>query len=188
MSDTEREREHSGSNAKPEWADWEFHDRLRYLLTKEKSTSAFARKAGLSQSGLHRIEVGGEPTLKTLLAIARAAGVSIQWLASGEGPMRPTTGAAVQQAAPAEPAIDKWLFSRVIDGIRRVYKRVGGQLPTVNEVELALDMHNRIAALAEGQEARHGALLMALDQLERDLHSSTDTAHNAQTDDDKRSA
>lgn len=111
----------------------------------------------------------------------------MQWLASGEGPMEATQDPSPQHAAP-EPAIDKWLFSRVIDGIRRVYKRVGGQLPTVNEVELALDMHHRIAALAEGQEARHGALLMALDQLERDLHSSTDTAHNDETNGDKRSA
>lgn len=179
---------HSSSASKPEWAEWDFHDRLRYLLTREKSASAFARKAGLSQSGLHRIEAGGDPTLKTLVAIADAAGVPVQWLATGEGPLRAGQVATQASDAPMASPLDKWLFSRVIDGIRRVYKRAGGQLPTVNEVELALDMHNRITALAEGQEARHGALLMALDQLERDLHSSTDTAHNAQTDDDKRSA
>lgn len=85
MSEAEHEREHSSSDAEPEWADWEFHDRLKYLLAKEKSTSAFARKAGLSQSGLHRIESGGDPTLKTLVAIANAAGVSVQWLATGQG-------------------------------------------------------------------------------------------------------
>lgn len=188
MSQDDAAGGHSSSAAKPEWADWGFHDRLNHLLAREKSASAFARKAGLSQSGLHRIEAGGDPTLKTLVAIADAAGVTVQWLATGEGPIRVGQIAAEAPDAPTASPLDKWLFSRVIDGIRRVYKRAGGQLPTVNEVEMALDMHNRIAALAEGQEARHGALLMALDQLERDLHSSTDTAHNAQTDDDKRSA
>lgn len=143
---------------------------------------------GISKSAIDKYAQGqSDPSRSALLMLARAAGVSVQWLASGEGPMEAALGGDTQQPAP-KPALDKWLFSRVIDGIRRVYKRAGGQLPTVNEVELALDMHNRITALAEGQEARHGALLMALDQLERDLHSSTDTAHNAQTDDDKRSA
>lgn len=143
---------------------------------------------GISKSAIDKYAQGqSDPSRSALLLLARAAGVSVQWLASGEGPMETAQDAPQQHAAP-EPVIDKWLFSRVIDGIRRVYKRVGGQLPTVNEVELALDMHNRIAALAEGQEARHGALLMALDQLERDLHSSTDTAHNGETNGDKRSA
>lgn len=143
---------------------------------------------GISKSAIDKYAQGqSDPSRSALLLLARAAGVSVLWLASGEGSMEVTPSSDAQQP-PQRLALDKWLFSRVIDGIRRVYKRAGGQLPTVNEVELALDMHNRIAALAEGQEARHGALLMALDQLERDLHSSTDTAHNGETNGDKRSA
>lgn len=101
MPDLNDEHDHSGSDVKPAWSDWGFHDRLKYLLAKEKSTSAFARKAGLSQSGLHRIEAGGDPTLKTLIALADAAGVSIQWLATGQG----SPSGAPQPIAPSdEPA------------------------------------------------------------------------------------
>jgi len=74
-----------------------FHSRLKSVLANEKSSAAFARKAGLSQSGFNRIEKGGEPGLRALLSIARAAGVTVEWLASGQGPMR-------RDSAPAAPA------------------------------------------------------------------------------------
>lgn len=151
-----------------------FHARLRKILDGERSSSSFAKRAGISQSGFHRIEKGGDPTLKTIIAIANAAGVSVQWLATGEGDRQGVRDRA-PGAAPAsgEPPLDKWLFSRVIDGIRRVHKDAGAQVPTVMEVEAALDMHHRIAAIAQGREAQHGALLMALDQMERELREKS---------------
>jgi transcriptional regulator with XRE-family HTH domain len=154
--------DHSGSEGELE-RDNGFHDRLRAILKNEASSSAFARRAGISQSGFHRIEHGGEPTLKTIIAIANAAGVTVQWLATGHdaGDSKHLSGGS--------GAMDKWLFSRVIDGIRRTYEKVGGRLQTVNEVELGLEMYHRIAAVAETQDERRGALLMALDQLEREL-------------------
>lgn len=41
----------------------------------------------MSQSGMRRYFVGGEPTRPVLVAIARAVGVSFLWLATGEGEM-----------------------------------------------------------------------------------------------------
>lgn len=166
-----------------------FASRVERICQLVGGAGELALRSGLSRRVIDKYIAGGsDPSRQRLVSLAVASGVSVQWLATGEGPMEARHGATQAPDTPTASPIDKWLFSRVIDGIRRVYKRAGGQLPTVNEVEMALDMHNRITALAEGQEARHGALLMALDQLERDLHSSTDTAHNTQTDDDKRSA
>jgi len=162
MTDERREADRSGFGLELE-RDSGFHDRLRKILEGEVSSSAFARRAGISQSGFHRIEKGGEPTLKTIIAIANAAGVSVQWLATGDE----SAGGHASDAARGE--LDKWLFSRVIDGIRRTYEKVGGKLQTVNEVELGLEMYHQIMAVAESQEDQRGALLMALYQLEREL-------------------
>jgi len=137
-----------------------------------------ATLTGISKSAIDKYAQGrSDPSRSALMAMARAAGVSLQWLATGEDEIV-GENEGHQRPEPAEPPLDKWLFSRTIDGIRRVYRRVGGQIPTVSEVELGIEMHNRIAALAEGQEARHGALLMALDQLERDLQEARSSKHD----------
>ncbi|GAB4119831.1 MAG: hypothetical protein Kow00104_02520 [Rhodothalassiaceae bacterium] len=66
-----------------------FHDRLKKIVFEVSgNAAAFARKAGISQSGFHNIMKGGEPSRPILVAIAQAADVSIHWLATGEGPMR----------------------------------------------------------------------------------------------------
>ncbi|MEQ6292575.1 helix-turn-helix transcriptional regulator [Vogesella sp. GCM10023246] len=76
----------SSSQHEPESSD--FHQRLNLLLPSFKSVRAFAMASGVSQTGLQRLINGGEPTLSTLVALAKAAGVSVEWLATGEGTMR----------------------------------------------------------------------------------------------------
>lgn len=87
----------SGSENEPESA--HFHVRLQKLLPLFKSVRAFATASGVSQTGLQRLINGGEPTLSTLVALAKAADVSVEWLATGEGPMRKDDKAG--EAAPA---------------------------------------------------------------------------------------
>ena len=74
--------EHSSSCVKLE----SFHDRLAVLAEKAGGWSSLARKAGLSKGGMSRYKNGGEPTRPALVAIANAAEVSIEWLATGSGP------------------------------------------------------------------------------------------------------
>lgn len=150
-----------------------------------KSGAQLGREIGVAGSTVNDWKRGeSEPTLSNLISAAERLGVSVQWLATGEGEMHPTTLASAQQAAPSEPPLDKWLFSRVIDGIRTAYKVAGAQLPVVQEVDKAIDMHNRIAALTDVQEERYGALLVMLDDLEQDLRSPRAT----EAEDTKRSA
>lgn len=164
-SEPELERELSG-----------FHDRLRVILERYPSSSAFSKKAGLSQSGFHHIRHGGYPTLEVLIKISNAAEVSLDWLVLGA---EPAPQSAPKAGAGDAPEIDKWLFSRACEGVRRVYERAGVSLPTINEIELAADIYNRVIRLAEDQDARRGALLMALDQLERDLRTDNPTPQSS---------
>ncbi|KNC89931.1 repressor [Trabulsiella odontotermitis] len=61
----------------------DFHSRLREVLSKFKSTNAFATASGVSPSGLNRLLDGGYPTLPILISLAKAGGVSVEWLATG---------------------------------------------------------------------------------------------------------
>lgn len=64
-----------------------FVARLRQLVLRAGSASALARKAGISPGGLSRYLNGGDPSRRVLIALAKATGADIGWLASGEGPM-----------------------------------------------------------------------------------------------------
>lgn len=66
-----------------------FHMRLKLAMPEGSNPSSFAKEAGVSQSGFHRVFKGGEPGLQMLVAIAKAANVNVGWLATGEGAMRP---------------------------------------------------------------------------------------------------
>lgn len=164
--------------------DREFSERLRLAMQGRKGTWLASQIGLKSQSVNAWLRGESVPSLINARDAATALGVSIQWLASGEGPMRPATDAPAPQATSNEPPLDKWLFSRVIGGIRTAYKVAGVQLPVVTEVDQAFEMHNRIAALTDVQEERYGALLALLDQLEQDLRSPRATG----TEDTKRSA
>lgn len=77
-----------------------FVDRLK-LVVEGGSVRAFARNAGISDTFLRQCLAGkSEPTRPVLIAIAKAAGVAVQWLATGEGPMR----VAEQSGAPLTEA------------------------------------------------------------------------------------
>ena len=65
-----------------------FAARLKACVGDE-SLRAFAFKAGISPTALRQYLIGkSEPTRPMLVAIARAAGVQVAWLATGDGPMR----------------------------------------------------------------------------------------------------
>ncbi|RLM14053.1 transcriptional regulator [Gibbsiella quercinecans] len=62
-----------------------FTDRLNLLVGSEAGRS-FARKAGIPFSTFHKYLAGTtQPTLDNLVLLANAAGVSVEWLATGKG-------------------------------------------------------------------------------------------------------
>ncbi|TSK08570.1 MAG: bacteriophage CI repressor [Geobacter sp.] len=66
----------------------QFKDRLK-LAIGDKSINSFAQKCEMPESLLRKYLSGVTlPGLDKLVAITKTAGVSINWLATGEGPVR----------------------------------------------------------------------------------------------------
>ena len=63
-------------------------DRVRKLIG-DRSIRYFAQSAKIKNSTLQSILGGTKPTVDNLVAIARAGGVTVDWLATGEEPMHP---------------------------------------------------------------------------------------------------
>ncbi|MDD3553245.1 MAG: helix-turn-helix transcriptional regulator [Deltaproteobacteria bacterium] len=68
----------------------DFKDRLKQCI-REEPVAAFARRCGLPEATIRSYLNGKKPVYDKLVRIADAAGVSIDWLATGRGSMRPHT-------------------------------------------------------------------------------------------------
>lgn len=62
--------------------DEKFVERLKSVIG-EQSIRSFAIKCGFSNTVLGKYLTGSEPSRPALIAIARTAGVSLEWLATG---------------------------------------------------------------------------------------------------------
>lgn len=70
-----------------------FSRRMRELMDVQKSVNSFANAAGVTEGAIRNYLRGGvKPSQKVLEAIARTAGVSVSWLATGEGRREPQAG------------------------------------------------------------------------------------------------
>jgi phage repressor protein C with HTH and peptisase S24 domain len=128
-----------------------FVDRLKTILAHWPSADRLARAMGVSPSAFRKWLKGeAEPSRERLVALARAAGVGVAWLAEGEGPepvfeaagsRRPSDGqeptgsdwsqfvllphraeaAAAGSATPPDPSGTEWIALRH-DWVRAVCK------------------------------------------------------------------
>lgn len=72
-----------------------FADRIDLIINSVGGNSEFARKCGASESVVRSWRKGdSDPSRKRLIAIAEAFDVSLVWLATGTGEMRPDTSKA----------------------------------------------------------------------------------------------
>jgi phage repressor protein C with HTH and peptisase S24 domain len=82
--------------------DEEFRRRLRLIMQQFGSVADLARAVGVSDNAIYKWVSGrGQPGMISLVNLAKAAGVSVEWLATGQG-----TPAKGKREAPAvsEPA------------------------------------------------------------------------------------
>ncbi len=69
-----------------------FSERLKTVANEHESVRLYASKAMLSEGVIRKYLKGGAlPTLDRLVQLAAAGNVSLSWLATGEGEMRPGT-------------------------------------------------------------------------------------------------
>ncbi|MGH7935371.1 MAG: XRE family transcriptional regulator [Candidatus Binataceae bacterium] len=66
--------------------DEEFRQRLRLIMQQFGSVADLARAVGVSDNAIYKWVSGrGQPSMVSLVNLARAAGVSVEWLATGRG-------------------------------------------------------------------------------------------------------
>lgn len=106
-----------------------FVSRMELCADRMGSVNALAKKAGIPQSTIRRYFSGGEPGRAHLVAIARAAGVSISWLASGEEEAAPSG-----QAATAAVDLDR--LEEVVWKTRAKFKERGINLTPQSEAKV----------------------------------------------------
>ncbi len=99
-----------------------FRSRLARLVGGDEPF-VWAKQVGIPSSTFDRIWNGGSvPKAETLLRIARHCGVSIDWLLTGEGQMRP--GVQAHNQVPMA-AIDPLLYGRALEQVKAAYEEFG---------------------------------------------------------------
>jgi len=104
-----------------------------------------------------------EPKTSRLVAIADAAGVTVEWLATGRGPQP-------QPQAARSSSIDAELNARIVEAVAAIYKECGAAISHRDLGRVTAGIYNEIIqAGLESAEERTGALRLAAGQLRRRL-------------------
>jgi phage repressor protein C with HTH and peptisase S24 domain len=73
--------------------------RAHLVAERAGGMAALARKSDVALATLHRVLNGGEMKAGVMVAIARAAGVRLEWLATGSGSMLPDGSGLAEETA-----------------------------------------------------------------------------------------
>lgn len=103
-----KELEPSGSTSNAELEP--FCERLKIVMGTDK-IRPFAQKVGVSEGTVRNLLRGGNPRLDNLIQISRATNTNIDWLATGEGPMRHVDGYNEKKASKNKYFVDKLIES-----------------------------------------------------------------------------
>jgi len=87
----------------------------------------FAKQCGMSPTVMHQYLSGkSEPTRLALIAMACTAGVNLEWLMSGEGPVEKNTGSCL---------IDRDLYEGIIESVEDSLLKMNKTLPLGKKLE-----------------------------------------------------
>lgn len=162
-----------------------FADRLRMAMGSESEAAFATRCPEVSRPLLRKYLAGSEPGMSKVIAIAKAAGVGVEWLATGEGEMRPLTPEVVKaklveleaagqmrpQAAPAA-AVDEELLARVGEEIVELYRQENGRVSQRQLARLQARLYADLVAAYDDQAERLVGLKGLIQQLRRDLRTT----------------
>jgi phage repressor protein C with HTH and peptisase S24 domain len=82
--------------------DEEFRRRLRLIMQQFGSVADLARAVGVSDNAIYKWVSGrGQPSMMSLVNLSKAAGVSVEWLATGRGAPTKTKGEHPVAGSPA---------------------------------------------------------------------------------------
>ena len=93
-------------------------------LIGEDSITSFARRCGINEGTLRNIiKSGAQPRTDNLVAIADAANVNIEWLATGRGPKQ-RGAASIPTIAPAPPQVESTINLEDLDRLELAIEAV----------------------------------------------------------------
>lgn len=75
-------------------------ERLRRAIKAAGTVQFIADRSGVPKGTINAYLRGGEMKLSNAVALAAATGVSLEWLATGQGPMKPGEPVNPQETAP----------------------------------------------------------------------------------------
>lgn len=156
--------------------------RLNTVIGLFKSKKEAADTLEISTDQLARYIKGQvSPPLSVLIRLSAAKGISLDWLASGQGEMF----GSVPLVTTALTAIDQELNARVVEAVSTVYKECGGRISPRDLGRVSAEIYNDIAqAGLSSWDEKMGALGLAAAQLRRRLlappePASTQGKHSA---------
>lgn len=132
-------------------------ERLRAAIRSAGGNKVVVARTGIPKTTLDGYLGGGEMKLSNAVALAEATGVRLEWLATGEGPMRAgELPAAPPPAPPAPPAAEPpfRLFGKVkIDRLVDAYE---GALASTRGADKRLTMHLTVLLYDQLADAQEG--------------------------------
>jgi transcriptional regulator with XRE-family HTH domain len=152
--------------------DLAFAERMNILIEMAGGPSEAARKSGLSRRVIDKYRNGeSDPSRSRLVRLAAAADVDLQWLATGEGKMRPVPPVPAEGTSFAAPTIDGALMGRVLEGILMIYKEENARISPRDQGALASTLYGELVAAYTDPAERLIGLRLQLERLRRDLRA-----------------
>lgn len=146
-------------------------DRIKEAMG-DSSQAGFARRCGVSESVFRKYLVGAMPSTDRLVAIADAAGVTVEWLATGRGPkLRRDLVAALRAAAEGGSAREEHLqvdleqLRTAVMAVEEGLDEAGLVMPPDKKAEVFVYAYELIGQMGATDQAR--ALLARLLKLAR---------------------
>lgn len=129
-------------------------DRIALVIASLGGTN-LTSLVGKSAKQIQRYAQGkSEPPVTAITALAAAAGVRVEWLATGHGPMREVVGRDAPAQAIAVPQTDGRLLGRLTERILAVHGEAGVPVDLRQAVERAAWEHDRIVAALSDPDDR----------------------------------
>lgn len=131
------------------------------IAMKGQSVNSFAEKCGISEGAIRQYLAGSTPGVDKIVAMARVAGVSVEWLATGKGAMH---------AREVRQEIDEGMLFAVVQSVLGLF--VEDQLSD-SDLEMAtrriVDLYADLAAADLNDAAEyHAALRYAVVRLRKE--------------------
>lgn len=158
-------------------------ERVRLCCNSAGGIGEMASKSGVARGSIENYLSGrSPPKLKPLVAIARAAGVSVEWLATGDGPMRPGEPPPAQIEAPSAPKpLDHDFGGDVVAAVMELYRSENVRLSNGRIASIALEKYEEIMSYTDTEEERQIALKAILLQLRKELRSGVSATAKGNT-------